>query len=187
MKKHLCWTQVFLFSALIAGSACRPRSAAGDAGATLVQAARFDAGPPLVLRLSIEVKLSDGGVVREQLDPLAAPLLPVTQALELTANLPLHNYRLRIFDEIDRALASDDVPEETPAGVRYHVTLLSPLRSGHRYAVLLDAQSGATLDNGSGGALNEQRFEFRTEGEREKEAPPKRAPSRRHHRRKDAP
>ncbi len=119
------------------------------------------------------------------LEPAALVLLPVTQALDVTANLPLHNFRLRILDELDRALASDDIPEMTPSGLRYHVALLSPLRPGHRYTVLLDAQSGATLDDGNGVPVSEQRFELRTEGEREKEGPPKRSSSKRHHHRKD--
>jgi hypothetical protein len=118
------------------------------------------------------------------LDSSASVILPVTKSLEVRANLPLRNYRLRVLDELDRALASDDVPEETQGPLRYHISFLAPLRSGHRYAVLLDAQSGATLDDGTGTALNEQRFEFRTEGEREKEAPSKHA-GKHHHRRGD--
>ncbi|HMK73642.1 MAG TPA: hypothetical protein VK454_09910, partial [Myxococcaceae bacterium] len=130
--------------------------------------------PPVALEIGLEIPLPDGGVLRRQLDPSAAVVVPVTRLLELTANLPLRNYRLRLLDELDRALASDDVPEELPSALRYHVTLLAPLRPGHRYAVLLDPQSGATLDDGQGRPLPEQRFEFRTEGERERDPPPKR-------------
>lgn len=139
-----------------------------------------DAGAPRTLLLQIEAKLPDGGVIRESLDSSNGAVLPVTQTLDVTANLPLHNYRLRILDELDRALASDDVPDETGTGLRYHIGLLTPLRPGHRYTVLLDAQSGATLDDGSGVVLNEQRLEFRTEGERERDAPAKRPSKRRH-------
>jgi len=102
--------------------------------------------------------------------------------LDFIANLPLRNYRLRIFDEVDRALASDDVPDESPSGLRYHVRLLAPLRAGHHYTVALDSQTGTTLDDGTGSALTEQRFEFHTEGERAKDPPVKRGPSKRHRR-----
>jgi hypothetical protein len=183
MKKRSAWTLCLIASALTA-SACKPRSFESDAGPT-PQAILIDAGRPVALQLYIEVKSADGGVLRERLDAVTLPLVPVTQALELTANLPLHNYRLRIFDEIDRALASDDVPEETPAGLRYHVALVAPLRAGHKYTVQLDAQSGATLDDGSGAALDERRFDFRTEGEREKETPVKHTTAKRHRRRND--
>lgn len=179
MKKRLRSTRIALCSLLTAASGCRLGSGAGDAGASTP---RVDAGAPLALVLHLEVKLADSGVARELLDPAVAILVPVTQALDVTATLPLHNYRLRILDELDRALASDDIPEPTSTGLRYHVALLSPLRSGHRYTVLLDAQSGATLDDGSGAPVNEQRFEFHTEGERERDVPAKRSPSKRHHR-----
>jgi hypothetical protein len=74
---------------------------------------------------------------------------------------------------LDRALASDDAPEESPTALRYHIDLLKGLDPGHRYAVLVDAQSGATFDDGSGKEVPEQRLEFRTSGERERpKAPP---------------
>lgn len=73
----------------------------------------------------------------------------------------------------NRALTSDDVPEDTPGGFLYRIDLLTPLAPGHRYAVLVDAQSGATFDDGSGKEVPEQRLEFRTSGERERpKAPP---------------
>ena len=181
MKKRRPPTWLSLFALLLALSACQSRPAVHDAGLPPSQANR-DAGSTIALELQVEARLPDGGVARASLDSSTVALLPVTQSLDVTASLPLHNYRLRILDELDRALASDDSPEETRGGLRYHIALLAPLRSGHRYTVLLDAQSGATLDNGNGVALNEQRFEVRTEGEREKDAPVK-SPAKRHHRR----
>ena len=181
MKKHVRSRCLALGLALAMGSGC-PRRTLVDAG-TASPTAFLDAGAPVVsLTLAIELRQPDGGVLRVPLDPSAAALLPVTQVLDFRANLPLHNYRLRIFDEIDRALASDDVPEDVPEGVRYHVRLLAPLRAGHRYTVALDSQSGTTFDDGKGAALNEQRFEFRTEGEREKDAPLKHGSPKRHRR-----
>jgi hypothetical protein len=167
-------------------AACRPRPSAGDAG-PVSDGGPGDAGTPVVLQLGLEVRLPDGGVVGQPLDPAAPPFLPVTQALDITANLGLRNYRLRLLDEIDRVLASDDVPEELPSGLRYHVALLSPLRAGHRYTVLLDAQSGPTLDDGRGNPLAEQRFEFRTEGVRDRDAPTKRSKTKRRHPRGGGP
>jgi hypothetical protein len=181
MKKRHLWTRHLLSALLVTASACRSRPSTRDAGVA-VQLPRFDAGSPHVLLLVIEATLSDGGVVREPLDTSNSALLPPTQALEVTANLPLHNYRLRILDELDRALASDDTPEETGTGLHYHIALVAPQRSGHRYTVQLDAQSGATFDDGSGVALNEMRLEFRTEGERGKDLPAKRTSKRHHHR-----
>ena len=178
MKKHVRRRWLTASLALAMGSGC-PQHTSSDAG-TPLPAASVDAGPPAVtLTLVIEVQQHDGGVLRLTLDPSAAPLLPATQVLDFVANLPLHNYRLRVFDEIDRALASDDVPEKVPGGMRYHVKLLAPLRAGHRYTVAVDSQTGTTFDDGRGSALNEQRFEFRTEGEREKDTPVKHGPPKR--------
>lgn len=172
MKKHAASLAMALLCALGASSGCRPRPSEIDAGAPPDVGAPVPS--PVALELGLEVPLPDGGLVRRQLDASAAVVIPVTRILELTANLPLRNYRLRLLDELDRALPSDDVPEESPSGLRYHVTLLAALRPGHRYTVLLDPQSGATLDDGQGRPLPEQRLEFRTEGEREKDLPPKR-------------
>lgn len=182
MKKSFGCAALGIATVLALSEACRPGVPTRVAGSE-ADAGTADAGSAVPLQLTIEVPLLDGGTVRQPLDPAAAPFLPVTRTLFIAANLPLHNYRVRILDELDRALASDDVPEETAGGLRYQVSLLAPLRLGHRYTVLLDAQSGATLDDGSGRALAEQRFEFRTDGERERETPTKRSNSkRRHHR-----
>jgi hypothetical protein len=181
MTKRLLRTWLTVFSLMLLLPACRAHPGLADAGATSASGP-LDAGSRVVLELHIEVHLPDGGVVQALLDTSAAAVLPVTRAMDVAVNLPLHNYRLRVLDEVDRALASDDVPEETHGKLRYHIAFMAPLRSGHRYTVLLDAQSGATFDDGSGAALNEQRFEFRTEGEREKDTPSKHSVKRRHHR-----
>ncbi len=181
MKKHVSCSRLPLFLPLFLAAGCHPRSGPTDAGATPL-AAPLDAGHTRALQLQLVVEQTDGGLVSVPLDSAAAVVVPVTRALKVTANLPLQNYRLRVFDEIDRALPSDDIPEPTPNGLSYHVSFLAPLRAGHRYTLLLDAQSGTTFDDGSGGALSEQRFEFRTEGEREKELPAKRTHTSRHRR-----
>ncbi len=172
MKKQLRRWRPALGAILILTAGCSPRlRAAADAGAFLVASA--DAGQASALEFRIEAQRPDGGRVSAVLDPALVAVLPVTSTLDVTANLPLQNYRIRIFDEIDRALPSDDSPEEASGGLRYHVGLLAPLRAGHRYVVLVDAQKGSVFEVGSGGSQSESRFEFRTEGDREKDAPVK--------------
>jgi hypothetical protein len=46
--------------------------------------------------------------------------------------------------------------------------------------VLVDAQSGATFDDGTGKEIPEQRLEFRTSGDRERPKPPPQRKRRRH-------
>jgi len=133
------------------------------------------------LAIDLEVTLPDGGTERHALLGLETPLVSPARQLVVESNRPLHNVRIRILDETDRALESDDVPVESPTALRYHVDLLRPLDSGHRYAVLVDAQSGATFDDGSGKEVPEQRLEFRTSGEREKpKSPPPHRKRKRH-------
>ncbi|HEY3586970.1 MAG TPA: hypothetical protein VGK85_07455 [Myxococcaceae bacterium] len=172
------WKVVKLCAVLGATAGCtRPVPVAvPDAGATV---ALVDAGPVIPLTLDLLVDLPDGGTERYALLGLETPVVSPTRLLLVESNRPLHNARIRVMDESDRALESNDVPEESSTALRYHIELLRPLEPGHRYAVLVDAQSGATFDDGSGKEMPEQRLEFRTSGERER---PKAAPQRKRRR-----
>jgi len=173
------WKVVKLCAVVLGAAGCpTTQRAIPDAGpvATVV-----DAGPVIPLVLDLVVALPDGGTERHALLGLETPRVSPSRQLLVESNRPLHNARIRVLDEQDRALVSDDVPEEGPTALRYHLELQKPLEPGHRYAVLVDAQSGATFDDGSGKEVPEQRLEFRTTGEREraKPAPPHR--KRRHY------
>ena len=173
------WNVVKLCAVLGAASGCaRPVAVAPDAGATAVVP---DAGPVVPLALDLLLDLPDGGTERHALLGLETPVVSPARQLLVESNRPLHNVRIRVLDESDRALESDDVPEESATGLRYHIGLLRPLEPGHRYAVLVDAQSGATFDDGSGKEVPEQRLEFRTGGERERPKAPAPKRKRRHH------
>ena len=173
------WKVVKLCAVLGATAGCtRPGPVvAPDAGATV---AVVDAGPVVPLTLDLLVDLPDGGSERHALLGLETPVVSPARQLLVESNRPLHNVRIRVMDESDRALESNDVPEEVAGSLRYHIELLRPLDPGHRYAVLVDAQSGATFDDGSGKEIPEQRLEFRTGGERERPKPPPQRKRRRH-------
>ena len=172
------WKVVKLCAVALGAVGCpRPRPPAPDAGPA---AAVVDAGPVVPLALDLTIALPDGGTERHALLGLETPVVSPSRLLLVESNRPLHNVRIRVLDEQDRALESDDVPEETPGALRYHIDLSKPLEPGHRYAVLVDAQSGATFDDGSGKAVPEQRLEFRTGGERERPKPPPPHRKRRH-------
>jgi hypothetical protein len=168
------WKLVKLCAVVAVAAGCsRPVPVVPDAGATV---AVRDAGPTVPLILDLLADLPDGGTERHALLGLETPVVSPVRSLVLESNRPLRNARIRVMDESDRALESDDEPEESPTSLRYRIDLLRPLEPGHRYAVLVDAQSGATFDDGTGKEVPEQRLEFRTSGERErpKPAPPKR-------------
>ncbi|MFN0061755.1 MAG: hypothetical protein ACKVPX_04470 [Myxococcaceae bacterium] len=154
-----------------------------------------DAGVP-TLQLTLTLSLPDGGT---QTLPLVAGERPTVEPSERLAVLvtpALQNFRVRVFDEADRALEStDEAPTEVltkaptealsdgPAGASttYRMALARPLRAGHKYAVVLDAEAGATLTDSSGRAWSDQRLEFQVAGERERDPPTK--PVRRRRRR----
>ena len=168
------WKVVGAGALVLAAAGCpRPRPAVPDAGPLL---AVMDAGPVVPLAIDLVVELPDGGSERHALLSLETPVVPPARQLLVESNRALRNVRIRVLDESDRALESDDVPDEGPSALRYHIDLLKPLEPGHRYAVLVDAQSGATFQDGTGKEVPEQRLEFRTSGERErpKPAPPHR-------------
>jgi hypothetical protein len=173
------WKVVKLCAVLGATAGCnRPVPVAvADAGATV---AVMDGGPVVPLTLDLLVGLPDGGTERHALLGLETPVVSPTGQLVVESNRPLHNVRIRVMDESDRTLESNDAPEESATVLRYHIELLHPLEAGHRYAVLVDAQSGATFDDGSGTELPEQRLEFRTSGERERPKPAPQRKRRRH-------
>jgi hypothetical protein len=167
------WKVVKLCVLGVAAGCARPPPTAPDAGAPVAMV--VDAGPVVPLVLDLVVELADGGTERHALLGLETPVITPSRQLVVESNRALHNARIRVMDESDRALESDDLPEEGPSSLRYHIDLLRPLEPGHRYAVLVDAQSGATFDDGTGKEIPEQRLEFRTGGERERpKAPPQR-------------
>lgn len=175
------WKVVGVWALALGATGCprRTQPAGPDVGPV---AAVVDAGPAVPLALDLEVALPDGGTERHALLGLETPVVSPSRQLLVESNRPLHNARIRVLDESDRALESDDVPEESPTALRYHLDLLKPLEPGHRYVVLVDAQSGATFDDGSGKEVPEQRLEFQTSGERERpKPPPPHRKKRRHH------
>ena len=171
------WNLVKLCVLGVTAGCTRPLPTVPDAGPPV---AVVDAGPAIPLVLDLVVGLPDGGIERYALLALETPVVPPSRQLLVESNKALHNARVRVMDESDRALESDDVPEEGPGSLRYRIDLLRPLEPGHRYAVLVDAQSGATFDDGTGKEIPEQRLEFRTSGDRERPKPPPQRKRRRH-------
>jgi hypothetical protein len=168
-----------LLCLVLAASACwqqRPQEApAADA----ILAAKADAGLPAArLVLSVRERLLDGGVEAIELHPNERTPIEPTQHLELSTNIPLHNYRIRVLDEVDRAMVSDDIAESSDERLEYRISFHQPLKPGHRYTLVLDAQSGSSFSDPQGNAQPDRRLELQVTGEREK-APAKKAKKRR--------
>lgn len=150
--------------------ACKPAGPkVVDAGLSLV-----DAGPPALPELTLRVtgELLDGGSVDVDFEAGGgtAEVEPVA-GLRVSANLPLSNYRIRLMDEADKVVESDDRAEVMAEKLDYRIGLLAPLRPGRRYALVLDAQTGPVMVDTSGRELGELRLELQVAGEREPDRP----------------
>ncbi|NVJ01575.1 hypothetical protein HV824_26140 [Myxococcus sp. AM009] len=119
----------------------------------------------------------DAGVAIAGLKEIAAApddvsVIEPTTLLELRTTRPLKNYRVRLFDEADRAMVSDDDVEESEAGLVYRIQLPQPLKSGFKYTLVVEAQTGTAFTDGLGRDVDEFRQALQIAGEKEKPAPP---------------
>jgi hypothetical protein len=167
MRNRLWWVIAFCSTACPRPSQLHDAGTPADAGPSVV-----DAGPELPsLIFTLQEHLLDGGVADVPIEPGARPTIDPAAGFELGSNTRLSDYRVRLFDEADRVVPSDDGAEDAARGLRYHIALGEPLKPGHRYALLLDAQTGTTFTDALGRSHPDLRLEFQVAGERER--PPK--------------
>ena len=170
---------------LLGLSACHgppARISGADAASAAPIASEAPTAPaPPDLHISVTAEAPDGGPMPIGFSGESQPEIPPVQALVLESNLRLQNYRVRVFDEADRAMVSDDQAEDADGGVRYRIQFAEPLATGHRYAMVVDAQTGPELLDSLGRSHDDVRLEFRIAGEKEKPRP---APTQRKRRRR---
>lgn len=114
-----------------------------DSGAASVDSGSVvDAGPPgpKDLPLTLTAVRVDGGleVVTTEADS--------TKHLSAFIAAPLTDYRLRVFDEADKVVPSDDVAHEADGGIDYQISFVDPLKPGKTYRLMVEAQLGSQLD-----------------------------------------
>lgn len=158
---------------VLAGCPDKSGTAPPDSG--VAEAPQVPAEPP-PLRFSLSyagvAAVADDGLTEVSLAPDEEPVIEPTNRLELRTSQPLKNYRVRLFDEADRAMVSDDEVEETDAGLVYRIHLPQPLKSGFKYVLVVDAQTGAGFTDDLGRDVSELRQRLQIAGEKEKPAPP---------------
>lgn len=166
----------------LAPLACREQPAPGADGGAPAAAADAGAVPqeiPEVVTFTLTQELADAGVQGIPVDGSEAPLVEPSQVLELRTDLGLRNHRVRLFDEAGRAMTSDDEAADSSAGFVYRISLPEPLKTGHKYTLVVDAQTGATMTDAVGRPVPDQRIQFQVAGEKEKPPPPKKPARRR--------
>jgi hypothetical protein len=164
-------------AALLVAGCPKPSTPGDDAGVTAEPGAETDAGAvaePGPASFTLQYVLPDAGM---DAIPLVGPdegrpLIEPTSTLELRSTLALRNYRVRLFDEVDRAMVSDDAAEESANGLLYRISLPTPLKAGHKYTLVIDAQTGTSMTDSEGRELPDLRIPFQVSGEKEKPAPP---------------
>jgi hypothetical protein len=161
------------WGAVLVLTGCPDKQPVGPADGGVVEAAPdTPPAPPPPAAFTIRYQIGDSGMESIPLAVEERPLIEPTSVIELHSSLGLRNYRVRLFDEVDRAMISDDTAEESPNGVVYRITVPTPLKSGHKYTLVLDAQTGTTFTDSLGRELQDLRLEFQIAGEKEKEKPP---------------
>ena len=158
----------------VAPLACREQPASGvDAGSPAPAGDAGDAPSeiPEVVTFTLTQELPDAGVSGIPVGGVERPLVEPSRVLELRTDLGLRNHRVRLFDEAGRAMVSDDEAADSAAGFVYRISLPEPLKTGHKYTLVVDAQTGATMTDSAGRPVPDQRFEFQVSGEKEKPAP----------------
>jgi hypothetical protein len=168
----------------LAPLACRDQPAPGaDAGVAPADADAGDspAAIPDVVTFTLTQELPDAGVQGIAVGGAEVASVDPSQVLELRTDLGLRNHRVRLFDESGRAVTSDDEAADSSAGFVYRITLPEPLKTGFKYVLVVDAQTGTTMTDAAGRPVPDQRFEFQVAGEKEK-PPPAKKPARKRRR-----
>ncbi|WP_331097712.1 hypothetical protein [Archangium sp.] len=165
-------------AALLVAGCPKPSTPGEDAGTTATEPGpETDSGAiaePGPASFTLQYVLADAGM---DAIPLVGPdegrpLIEPTSRLELRSTLALRNYRVRLFDEVERAMVSDDAAEESATGLLYRISLPTPLKTGHKYTLVIDAQTGTSMTDSQGRELPDLRIPFQVSGEKEKPAPP---------------
>src|SRR5215471_1449703 len=84
-------------------TACPRQAAIGPPDAGLTDAGTDGGGRAELFQLSVRYLLADGGLTLLSSTDGGKPEIDPTRHLELSTSLGIRNYRVRIFDELDRA------------------------------------------------------------------------------------
>ncbi|QRK06403.1 hypothetical protein JQX13_40910 [Archangium violaceum] len=168
-------------AALVVAGCPKPSAPTTDAGVIATEPdAGVDAGWGPA-SFTLQYALADAGMESIPLvgEEEGRPLIDPTSTLEVRSSLALRNYRVRLFDEVDRAMVSDDEAEESPDGLLYRISLPTPLKTGHKYTLVIDAQTGTSMTDSQGREVADVRIPFQVSGEKEKPPPPTKKQKRR--------
>lgn len=126
---------------------------------------------PAALPLTAQaVAVVDGGVSLPLSGP-ETPDVPVDASFELTSAIALADFRIRLLDETEKLVPSDD-RADVSRGTRYRLAPREPLVPGSRYRLLVDGLHRPLPTGADGVAYGELSLAFRTAGEKPPPPPP---------------
>lgn len=174
-----------ILAAVLLGAGC-PKPSEGpvdaavepDAG-TAVDAGVVDAGPPVPTDLAFALDFLgvDGGVTTVLSSAVDAQIDP-SRSVFIQFPVPLKDYRIRMFDDAEQVLPSDEEARAEDGGMSYRIVLVEPLKPGRSYTFSMDAELGHEITDMSGHGYADIRLGLRITGT--PEAPPKKKPGKKH-------
>jgi hypothetical protein len=178
------WSRPLVLMSLSALWGCPFPSERIDAGTpALFEDAGLAAMPRRELALAVRAVLVDGGITSLELQSGARPMVDPLHRLEIRVEPTLANVRIRLFDEGDRVVESNDESDPDQLDrLDYQLTFPAPLKSGRRYQLMLDAQTGDGMVDRAGFSHPDQRLEFVISGDKQP-APRSHPPRKKRHRR----
>ena len=104
--------------------------------------------------------------------------VPVPTALTVATPIALVDFKVRLLDELDRLVGTDDTAH-VGAGVRYRIVPREPLVTGTRYRVVVEGQLRPHPTDVAGATFRDAAVTFRTAGEKPPPPPKKKKRRRR--------
>src|SRR5688572_7246076 len=104
---------------VLCGCPDKPTPEAADSGAQI--AAVVDAGPPPLVPLEVRVQFDvpDAGIAEVELAAGRRVTAPSATNIQIETNQPVLNYRVRLFDEVDKVVPSNDSATTDPERLHY--------------------------------------------------------------------
>lgn len=124
------------------------------------------------LPISFSVRTDAGELVSLPLTDVDAGLeLDSTRGLQVDFAVQLPDFRVRIFDDHDAVVESDDsLALVEDAGASYRLELKQALKPGHRYLLMVDPEVGSVLVDDHGHSWDEFKTWLRVRGSQVDEA-----------------
>jgi len=123
------------------------------------------------LLFSLRIHESSGAISELSLASEAEFEIEPAQRIEVLANQPLADFRVRLMDAQERVLPSDEEISLDANGTLVNIQLLSPLKPANSLVLLVDSQLAPRISNQQADTYDDFRVSLKVRGEPEKAEP----------------